>query len=142
MYSEKNRKDAPLLIVIFGAFILVPTGIAAPLMPTPELAMAVIALNTFGIAATSATSVTALLNITPGVIRAQTVALYYMVISISGLLLGPFTVGWLSDNVFGNENLNYACAAVPLIYGILVLPLAKFAIRSYNQELSEIEQED
>ena len=111
-------------------------------MPTAELAMAVIALNTFGIAATSATSVTALLNITPGVIRAQTVALYYMVISISGLLLGPFTVGWLSDNVFGNENLNYACATVPLIYGILVLPLAKFAIRSYNQELSEIEQKD
>jgi len=142
MYSEKNRKDAPLLIVIFGAFILVPTGVAAPLMPTAELAMAVIALNTFGIAATSATSVTALLNITPGVIRAQTVALYYMVISISGLLLGPFTVGWLSDNVFGNENLNYACAAVPLIYGILVLPLAKFAIRSYNQELSKIEQEE
>ena len=56
--------------------------------------------------------------------------------------MDPFTVGWLSDNVFGNENLNYACAAVPLIYGILVLPLAKFAIRSYNQELSEIEQED
>ena len=141
MYSKYNRKDAPLLIVIFGAFILVPTGIAVPLMPTPELAMLVIAFNTFGIAATSATSVTALLNITPGVIRAQTVALYYMVISITGLLLGPFTVGWLSDNIFGNENLNYACAAVPFIFGILVLPWAKFTLKTYNNELIKIENE-
>lgn len=128
--------DAPLRIVIAGAFILVPTGIIAPLMPSPELAIAVLALNTVGIAATSATSVTALLQITPGQIRGQTVALYYMVISMAGLLLGPSTVGMLSDNVFGNDKLNLATAAIPLIFGILVLPFAGFARRAYNAELA------
>ena len=102
--------------------------------------MAVIALNTFGIVATSATSVTALLNITPGVTCANCRIVIHG-ISISGLLLGPFTVGWLSDNVFGNETQLRMCSGTVNLWN-LVLPLAKFAIRSYNQELSEIEQED
>lgn len=132
--------DAPLRIVIAGAFILVPTGIIAPLMPSPELAIAVLALNTVGIAATSATSVTALLQITPGQIRGQTVALYYMVISMAGLLLGPSTVGMLSDNVFGNDKLNLAMAALPLAFGMLVLPFAGYARRAYNAELARSAQ--
>ena len=136
LYSQ-GKTDAPLLIVIAGAFILVPTGVILPLMPTAELAMVVVVFNTIGIAATSATSVTALLQITPGQIRGQTVALYYMVISMAGLLLGPSTVGLLSDNVFGNEKLNYATAAVPLIFGLLVLPWAWYARRVYNAELDK-----
>ena len=131
---SRGNADAPLLIVIVGAFILIPTGIIAPLMPTPTLAFAILAINTVGIALTSATGVTALLQITPGRIRGQTVALYYMVISLAGAI-GPWLVGLLSDQVFGNENLNQALAAVPLIFGLLVLPFAGFARRAYRAEL-------
>lgn len=134
-FYAKGRKDAPLLIMIFGVCLMVPTGIIAPLMPSPELAMGVLAFNTAGIAMTSATGVTGLMNITPGEIRGQTVALYYMIISLSGLLLGPGTVGWLSDNVFGNEHLNYAAAAVPAIFGIPVLFLIGYARRGYLAEV-------
>ena len=91
-FYSKGIKDAPLLIVIIGACIIVPTGVLAPLMPNPVLAMAVYGVNTIGIAMTSATSVTALLQITPGQIRGQTVALYYMTISMAGLFLGPSAV--------------------------------------------------
>ena len=131
-----GKRDAPLLIVIAGAFVLTPTGIIAPLMPSPELAFVVLAVNTIGIAATSATSVTALLQITPGRIRGQTVALYYLTISLAGAI-GPKLVGELSDNVFGNENLNYALASVPLIFGLLILPFAPYARRVYNRELDK-----
>lgn len=134
-WYAKGRKDAPLVIMIIGVCLLVPTAIIAPLMPSPVIAMAILAVNTLGIAITSATGVTGLMNITPGAIRGQTVALYYMVISLSGLLLGPGTVGWLSDHVFGNENLNYAAAAVPAIFGIPVLILSSYARRIYSQEV-------
>ena len=126
--------DAPLLIMIVGAALIVPTGVIAPFMPTPELAFAVIALNTIGIATTTATSLTALMNITPADIRGQTVAIYYLIVSMTGLLLGPMTVGLLSDHVFGNENLFKAAAAVPAIYGIPVLLLAAYARRVYRAE--------
>ena len=141
-WSAEGKSDAPMLIVLIGAFILVPTGIIAPLMPTAEAAFAVIVFNTVGIATASATGVTALLNITPGQIRGQTVALYYMAISMSGLLLGPTTVGVMSDHVFGNEGLNYAAAAVPAIFGALVLPFAWYARRVYNEELARQPDED
>lgn len=134
-----GRKDAPLLIMIIGVLIIVPTGIIAPLMPSPVLAMVILAFNTVGIAMTSATGVTGLMNITPSEIRGQTVAVYYMMISLSGLLLGPGTVGLLSDKVFGNENLNYAMATVPALFGIPVLFLIAYARRAY---LAEVEKQE
>ncbi len=138
-WYSKGIKDAPLRIMILGALLMVPTGIIAPLMPSPWLAMGVLVFNTIGIATTTATGVTGLMNITPSEIRGQTVALYYMTISFAGMGLGPTTIGWLSDNVFGNENLNLAAAAVPAIYGIPVLLLIGFARRRY---LAEIEAQE
>jgi len=130
----KGIVDAPLLIMIIGVVLIVPTGILAPLMPSPELAFLVIVFNTVGIATTTATSLTALMNITPAEIRGQTVAVYYMVVSMAGLFLGPNTVGILSDYVFGNENLNLAATATTAIYGIPVLFLIGYARRVYRAE--------
>ena len=134
-WYARGRKDAPLRIMIIGVLFIVPTGIVAPLMPSPWIAIGVLVFNTIGICMTSATGVTGLMNITPSEIRGQTVALYYMTISLAGLLLGPQTVGLMSDHVFGNENLNYAAAAVPAIFGIPVLFLIRFALRRYNAEI-------
>ena len=136
-WFAEGRHDAPLKIMIIGALIFVPTGIIAPLMPDPWIAMGIYAINTVGIATTTATGVTGLMNITPSEIRGQTVALYYMAISFAGLFLGPTTVGWMSDNVFGNEHLNYAVAAVPAIYGIPILLLTGYALRAYRGELAK-----
>ena len=133
LYS-RGIVDAPLVIMIIGAILIVPTGIIAPLMPTAELAWAIIVFNTVGIATTTATSLTALMNITPAHIRGQTVALYYMIVSMLGLVLGPQTVGLFSDFVFGNENLNYAESATTALYGIPVLFLIGIARRMYRAE--------
>ncbi len=138
MFSTGNA-DAPLKILIAGVCILVPTGIAIPLMPTAEIAFVLIALNTVGIATASATGVTGLLNITPSEIRGQVVAIYYLAISMSGLFLGPLSVGMLSDHVYGNEHLNYAAATVPAIYGIPVLFLIGYALRQYRAEVKRQE---
>jgi len=136
---RRGHHDAPLLIVICGAFILVPTGIIGPLMPSAVMAFIVLLINTIGIALVSATALTALLNITPGQIRGQTVALYYMVISMAGLFLGPSLVGVLTDYVFGAENLRYSVAAVPLIFGLPVLALTPVTRRLYQREFQQFE---
>ncbi len=134
LYAQ-GIKDAPLKILIVGAMLIIPTGIVAPLMPSAELAFVVIVFNTVGIATASATGVTGLLNITPSEIRGQVVAIYYMAISMAGLFLGPTSVGFLSDNVFGNEHLNYATAAVPAIFGLPLIALIPFALRAYKREI-------
>ena len=137
--TSQGVADAPHRILILASFLLVPTALAIPLMPTGELAFAVIALNTIGIAGVSSVSVTALLMITPARIRAQTIALYYMTASFAGLGLGPTTVGLLSAKVFGEENLNYACAALPVIYGIIPLLLIPVTRRLYRQQMVKLD---
>lgn len=131
-----GRRDGPLLIVMMGVLVLVPTAALIPLMPGPKMAMVLIGVNTVGIAMASATGATALLNVTPGQIRGQTVALYYMSISFAGMI-GPLAVGFLSDNVFGTDNLRYAVATVPLIVGLPAIALMLWIRRHYLNELND-----
>lgn len=80
-------------------------------------------------------AVTVLLNIVPPRIRARTVALYYMAISLSGLMLGPSLVGLLNDWVFGVEGARYSLALVSAIFGLPVLALAPITMRLYHRAL-------
>lgn len=132
-----GRRDAPYLIILTGLLILVPSGIVALLMPTPTLAFVLLTVNLIGMVFASAVGPTAILNITPENIRAQVIALYYMIISLAGLILGPMTVGLLSDYVFGEAGLRYAVAAIPALFGIPVLIYGFCVKQSYLDKLEK-----
>jgi MFS family permease len=135
----KGQADAPLRILLTGFLFLVPTSAAILLMPTPELALAMNALNTIPFAMVTAAAIMALLDVTPGQVRAQVVALYYMAISMAGLFLGPTTAGSLSKRVFGEEHLNWAISAVPVIYGIIPLFLLPVIRKAYLARLAKVQ---
>ncbi|MGI9291781.1 MAG: MFS transporter [Gammaproteobacteria bacterium] len=135
--SNKVGRDAPVRIIIWGGLLLVPTAAIAPLMPTGEMAYAVLLLNLVSLAMITAVGPTALLNITPGEIRGQVTAAYYLVVSVAGLFLGPMTVGLLNDTVMGEDGVRYSVAAIPLIYGLPVLLLMPWALRSYRKKLAD-----
>ena len=138
-WTQAGARNAPFRLMTFGFLIMVPTGALAMLMPTGEIAYAVLCLNTIGIAMVSAVGVTALLVITPAQIRGQMVALYYMAISLSGLLLGPTTVGFLSTRIFGEAQLNLAVASVPVLYGVIPLLLIPIIRRLYLKQMEWLE---
>lgn len=144
-WTQAGMRDAPFKIMVGGLLIMAPTGAIAMFMPTGWTAYAVLCVNTIGIGMVSSVGVTALLLITPAQIRGQVVALYYMAISMSGLWLGPPTVGVLSSRVFGEDNLNLAVGAVPIIYGaipILLLPvIRKLYVAQMNRMSAESEAE-
>ena len=135
----RGHLDAPLLIVIVGICTLVPTGVLIPLMPTAWSAIFVTVFNTISIAILSATAPTALLNITPGEIRGQVIALYFIVISVTGLLIGPMAIGLLNDFVFGENGIRYSAAAVPLLIGLPVMLTIRRTRCEYLAELTSIE---
>ena len=136
-----GRRDGPYLIMLIGTIIMVPTAALAMVMPTPELAFVMIAFSTVGIALVSAVGPTALVNVTPGAVRGQTIALYYMFISLTGLFIGQYVVGVMSDHVFGNENLRYAIAVIPVIFGIPALLLSAAGRSAYNRALASKQRE-
>ncbi|MEZ5566455.1 MAG: MFS transporter [Gammaproteobacteria bacterium] len=135
---RRGYRDAPLLIITAGLVILIPTGAIAPLMATGAAAFAVLVVNTIGIALVSAAGPTTLLNITPGEIRGQVIAMYYIAISLAGLLLGPTTIGVLTDQVFGTGGLRYAAALVPVLFGVPVLLTVFGTRRHYLAELNRL----
>ena len=137
-WYARGVTDAALRIAVIGAFIMVITGVIAPLMPTGNTAMLMFGVNAVGLAMITATGVTALLNMTPGEIRAQVVAFYYMAISLTGLLLGPTTIGILNDQVFGELGLKYSMALLPFVYGLPVLLLIPVTLRLYAGACAEI----
>lgn len=138
-WMQSGVRDAPFRLLVIGFLIMIPSGAFAMLMPTGVLAFAVLCINTVGIGMVSAVGVTALLLITPAQIRGQMLALYYMTISLSGLFLGPTTVGSLSTRVFGEENLNLAVSAVPVIYGAIPLLLIPITRRLYLKQMNRLD---
>jgi len=136
--SAQGKKEAPVLILIFGGLFMIPTAALAPVMPTAEWAFALLLVNLVSLAMISAVAPTALLNITPGQIRGQVIAIYFLVISVTGLILGPMTVGLLNDTVMGEDGLRYSVAVVPLLYGLPVLLLMRWALRSYRAKLQAV----
>jgi MFS family permease len=130
----QGRRDGPLSVVITGTVLLLPPGIIAPLMPTGELAFGVWLLNLCGLSMVSAAAPVALLAITPGEMRGQVSALFYMVIMLSGLVAGPLAVGVFNDQLFTGQRLDLACALVPVIVGLPGLALVRFTRRHYTAE--------
>lgn len=133
-WTKKGVKDASLRILYVGFFIMVPTASLPLFMPTAELAFAILCINTIGIGIVSAIGVTSLLVITPAQIRGQVVALYYLAISWFGSL-GPIAVGELSSGVFGEDNLRYAVATVPIIFAIIPLLMMPITRRLYRRQM-------
>ncbi|MGA0266316.1 MAG: MFS transporter [Lysobacterales bacterium] len=138
-WTARGMEDAPLRIALIGVAIMVVTAVPAPLMPNAWAAMAFFGLNTIGIAMTSAVGVTALLNICPAAIRAQVVAFYYMCISLAGLMLGPTTIAFLNDHVFGADMIRYSMALLPALYGIPVLLMSRLILRRFVERSRALE---
>ena len=130
-WTQLGIADAPVRIALIGVLIMVVSGVAAPMLPSPWLAMGMYGVNTVGIALASAVGVTGLLNISPAAMRGQIVAFYYMCISLSGLMLGPTSVAFLNDFVFGAENIRYSMALLPAVYGVPVLLMSGLIRRKY-----------
>jgi MFS family permease len=137
-YTARGHRMAPLNIMIVGTFIMVPLYTLTPLMPEGVSAFVVLTTGGIGVMAITAVSVTALLNITPAAIRGQMVALYYMTMSMCGLFVGPTTVGYLSQNVFGESHLNYALATVPVLYGVVPILLIPITRRLYQRHMARL----
>ncbi|MEP3226191.1 MAG: MFS transporter [Parasphingorhabdus sp.] len=136
-WTKKGVQDASLRILYIGFFIMVPTASLPLFMPTAELAFAILCINTIGIGIVSAIGVTSLLVITPAQVRGQIIALYYLAISWFGSL-GPIAVGELSSSVFGEDNIRYAVATVPIIFAIIPLVMMPLTRRLYREQMTRL----
>jgi MFS family permease len=139
--AERLRRhgyeDALMRTCLGGAVVfLIPASILTPLMPTGQLALALLVPLSIGGAWVTATGAAALQMIAPNQMRAQTTAVYYFVINILGLL-GPTAVGLVTDFGFGDDaalrwSLSIVCggaSVVGLTFLTLHLPHYRASVR-------------
>lgn len=138
-WRKAGTPDAAFRALVIGFILMLPASAVPLFMPTPQLAFVMLAISSIAIGTVTAAGIIALLDITPGASRATIVSLYYMMISIAGLGLGPTTVGLLSTRVFGEANLRAAVGSVPILYGIVPLLLLPFIARAYRAQLARTE---
>jgi MFS family permease len=114
-----------LLTAFIGVAGIVPFAISAPLVADPWVALALLAPVAFLFAVPTGSSIAAIQDITPGHLRGQAAAYYYLVIGLVGLLLGPLSVALLTDRVFGDpQKLGWSIALVCAV----VQPLASLLL--------------
>jgi MFS family permease len=134
---SRGVRDAAFRVLAAAFVPMLPLTAVGLFMPDPWLALVVMSAGGVCVGAITSSAILALLDITPARVRGQIVAIYYMVISIAGLGLGPTTAGFLSTVVFGEDRLRWAVGAVPILYGLVPLLILPLIGRAYRRRLAE-----
>jgi len=135
---RKGYRDGHMRATFMFAFLFIPGAILAPLMPSAELAVAMLVPASIGAAGVTATGAAGLMMITPNQVRAQATALYYFVLNVIGLSIGGAGVGIITDYVFADESaLRYTLAIVAIGAGVVAFTFLSINLRFYRRAMDE-----
>lgn len=135
----RGLMDSNLRVGLLSAALLVPSGVAAPLMPTAGASLGVYCLFLFCGSMPYGGAAAALQEITPNRMRAQITAIYFFGLNLAGIGLGPTVVALLTDRVFGDPaQLRYSLAATTLIGAPLSLVLLGLARAPYRRVIGPV----
>ncbi len=137
----QGRRAAHMRVTLIGGLLLVPASTLVPLMPTAELAVAMLVPASIGGAMATAIAGAALMMIVPNQMRAQTTAIYYFVINVLGLTLGPLLIASVTDYVYGDDAaLRYSIAWVSGVAGSIALLFLFRVVRHYRASVIEADE--
>ncbi len=136
---KRGIKDGHMRAALIGTVMLVIAAVLVPLMPTPWLGILLLIPHAIGSGIPTACGPTALMMVTPNQMRGQVSAVYWFVISMLGLMIGPTTVALASDLIFdGPQDIRYALSLVSGVVGLGVWLLI-YNLKPYRQSVIEAE---
>ncbi len=139
-WYQKGDKASAMRCCLWSNLVFIPASALAPLMPTAELALLMLIPAGIGGGAVTAMGAAALMMYTPNQLRAQVTALYYFVISVLGLTLGPTAVALVTDYVYGDDlALRYSLALVCGLAGLFAIGFVASNLGRYGRAVSELE---
>jgi MFS family permease len=134
-FVRRGRADGPLLVGIIAAAGMLLSATIYPLMPTATLAVAGLAVVNFFAAFPFGAAAAAASEMSPGPMRAQGAALYFLVLNLVSGTLGPTSVALFNEHVFGRAGVRYSLVAVPAIGMTVTILLLGAALGSYRRTL-------
>lgn len=139
LLQARGWSDANMRLVCWVALILIVPSVAAPMMPSHTLALALLAPIIFIFYTHFGVAMAALQLITPNGMRAQVSALLLFMTNLFGLALGGSFIAFFTDFVFRGDQYLYRSLAVSalLIYPLAALLIAR-GLPQYRQALRAV----
>jgi len=136
--EKRGRPDASVLVALGGTLWFTAMGVGAALVHGWVLRLVGYCLLSLAINCCTVSTFTALNRITPNELRGQIIAVFSLCTGLFSLTVGPFSVGFLSDHVFGHQGgIGKALASVLAVSGILGVLLYSLGRPRYR-ELSAV----
>ena len=139
-WYKAGNKDGPYRAALIGMVITTISSAVLPLMPSPELAVAMLVPASISGAAGASCGAAAAVFMTPGEFRAQVSSMYTLTINGIGLIFGPTSVGLFNDHVFtAPDGVRWSLVVVVAVAcGLLTLYLAS-GRRAYREAVESLE---
>jgi len=137
--AAKGHRDAPLKVACAGFAVAGVSGVLAPLMPSPYLALALLGVTLFFGNMPFPCAATSLQLIVPNRARAQISAVYVTFTTMVGLGVGPTVIGIMTDYVFQDPaQIRYSMSvvigcAVPIMVVSMLLAMKPY--RGFHEEM-------
>jgi MFS family permease len=133
-FTKKGYADSNMRVTLIGIALASPCGALFPLMPTPELAVAMLSLQLFFAMFVPGPLNAALQIITPNQMRGQATALFLFVFNVVGFGVGPTFVASLTDYVFHDEAmLRYSMALTAATMGTASVVTIWLGLKGYGE---------
>lgn len=134
---KKGKPHGAYYPVFVSGILLVPATILYPLMPTPVLSAVFFAVAIFATTASAATSPSCIIAITPGELRGQAIALFYLVINLLGSMVTPPLLGAITDAFGDPRDLKYAIVIVSVSFGVVMIGIFWWGFETFKKSAEE-----
>lgn len=135
-----KHKDSTMRQLLFGLLIVIPASALYPIMPRAEFAVALMFVAFIGKSVATPGGPASMMQITPGEMRSQSMAIFNTVIALIGPLLGPPLIGLAVDASGDPNSIGVVLSAYVLIIGVPAILLLTLGLRHYRAAVQDMEE--
>lgn len=131
-WLARGRPDARFRVAWVGTLLFTVPAVLWPLMPTAELAFALLFVTVTGLALAQSAAPASIQAVVPNRMRGQAIAVYLLLAGLLGIGLGPTAVALVTDYMFHDDAaLRYALSFTAAPSALLALWLIGSGLRPY-----------
>lgn len=140
-YVRAGRADGPLRVGIIGALGMLVSATAYPLTDSAAMAVFWLVIVNFFAAFPWGAASTAAAEAVPARMRSQGTSLYFLVVNLLSIGLGPIAVAVVAERVFGTSSATANALALVNIAGMSgAIALLAFGMPAYRRTLATRER--
>jgi MFS family permease len=139
-FAARGYRDANPRVGLVSAALILPAGLLAPTLDGAGASLAAFAVFCFAGSMPYGAAGAALTEITPNQMRAQVIALYFLVQNLAGIGLGPTVVAVLTDRLFGDDlAVGQSLMVVTAVAAPLSLLLVGLSLKPFRRCIAALE---